>query len=230
MSNKFRNEAYGIKNPLQKLAGLPVVAQRAPTGNDKKFSIGTLWVDQTTNKIYSFASTTTGTANWVQLTSGTTLPEIETLTADAGGAVGPDAAHNVNIVGGAGISTVGTPGTNTVTISTNAVVTPWARVPGTSQAMAVDEGYIPTNVALTTFTLPAVATVGDYVEICGEGAGNWTIAQNAGQSIQFGALTTTVGVGGSLASTNRYDTVRLICRIANTTWSVLSNVGVLNVV
>jgi len=164
-----------------------------------------------------------------RLRDGTLLANIETLTGDAGGAVGPDAVFNVDIVGGVGITTTGNPGTNTITIATTAVVTPWTREAGAAVAMAVDSGYIPTNAGLTTFTLPAVAAVGDYLEIAGEGVGGWTIAQNAGQSINFGNLVTTVGVGGSLASTNQWDTIRMVCRVANTGWSVLSNVGVLNV-
>lgn len=156
--------------------------------------------------------------------------DIEFLTGDIGGAVGPDGSHNVNIVGGVGISTTGNPGTNTITIDTTGGFLTWTRVAGTTQAMAVDNGYINANAALTTLTLPAAAVVGDVIEVCGEGVGGWTIAQNAGQTIQYGAAATTTGVGGTISSTNRYDTIRLVCRVANTTWSVLSNVGVLNVV
>jgi len=43
--------------------------------------------------------------------------DIETLTGDTGGAVGPDGANNVNILGGTGIDVAGNPGTNTLTIS-----------------------------------------------------------------------------------------------------------------
>lgn len=50
---------------------------------------------------------------------GTILPDIETLTGDSGGAVGPDAAFNVNILGGSNVTTVGNPGTNTITINTS---------------------------------------------------------------------------------------------------------------
>lgn len=49
---------------------------------------------------------------------GTILPDIETLTADIGGAVGPDAAFNINILGGTNVTTAGNPGTNTITINT----------------------------------------------------------------------------------------------------------------
>ena len=50
------------------------------------------------------------------------LANIETLTGNVGGAVGPDAAHNVNILGGVGIDVVGNPATNTLTISDDDLV------------------------------------------------------------------------------------------------------------
>ena len=50
---------------------------------------------------------------------GTVLPDIETLTGNAGGAVGPDAAFNIDILGNntQGINIVGTPGSNLLTVS-----------------------------------------------------------------------------------------------------------------
>lgn len=106
----------------------------------------------------------------------------------------------------------------------------WNRVAGPAVALAINNGYITTNAALVTLTLPAISAVGAIVEVTGEGAGGWLIAQNAGQTIQFGNLTSTVGVGGSVASTNQWDSIKIVCRVANTDWSVLSNVGILNVV
>lgn len=43
--------------------------------------------------------------------------DIETLTGNSGGAVGPDGASNVNILGSGNIDVAGNPGTNTLTIS-----------------------------------------------------------------------------------------------------------------
>lgn len=48
---------------------------------------------------------------------GTVLPDIETITGNIGGAVTPDAAFNLNIVGGSGITVTGNPATNTLTIT-----------------------------------------------------------------------------------------------------------------
>ena len=158
---------------------------------------------------------------------GTVLPDIETLTGDLGGAVGPDGAFNINLLGGTGLITTGTPGTNQIVFDVSGGGITWSREAGAAVAVAVNSGYINTNAGLTTLTLPAAAAVGDVIEVCGEGAGGFLIAQNAGQTIQFGNQVTTAGVGGSLSSTNQWDTVKLLCRVADLTFSVLSNVGVL---
>jgi hypothetical protein len=53
------------------------------------------------------------------------------------------------------------------------------------------------------------------------GAGGWKIAQNASQNIQIGNLSSTSGTGGSIASTNQFDSIHFICTVANTTWQCL---------
>lgn len=50
---------------------------------------------------------------------GTVLPDIETITGDVGGAVGPDGAFNIDILGGTNMGTVGAPGANSITINLN---------------------------------------------------------------------------------------------------------------
>lgn len=101
----------------------------------------------------------------------------------------------------------------------------WSEVTGTSQAGAVNNAYILNNAALVTLTIPDTAAVGDIVRVVGKGAGGWRISQNASENINFGVGTTTTGVGGYLASTARYDSVELVCTVANTTWTVISSVG-----
>ena len=51
-----------------------------------------------------------------QINSFKSSNDIETLTGDAGGAVSSDALDNINLVGGTGVTTTGTPLTNTITI------------------------------------------------------------------------------------------------------------------
>src|SRR3990167_2262705 len=106
----------------------------------------------------------------------------------------------------------------------------WNTVSGTSQSAAVNNGYIANNVSLVTVTLPSSVAVGDMVEIAGKGAGGLKVAQNSGQVIHMDGVDSTTGTGGSLASTVRYDAVRLLCITANTDWLVLSGIGNLTVV
>ena len=60
----------------------------------------------------------------------------------------------------------------------------WVDVTGTSQQAESNTGYLADNAARVTITLPASPAVGDLVRISGAGAGGWTIAQNAGQTIR----------------------------------------------
>jgi hypothetical protein len=99
----------------------------------------------------------------------------------------------------------------------------WVDQTTASVTMAVNTGYTANaGASLITFTLPAASAIGDYVEINGLAAGLWIIAQAAGQQIQVAPNATTAGVGGSLASINQYDCVRLRCVVANTVWAVVS--------
>lgn len=149
-----------------------------------------------------------------------------TFTEDSGSAV--PALNNLNIIGGAGITTSGSGSTVTIT-ATGAGFT-WNTVAGTTQTVAKENGYINANAALTTYTLPATGAVGDTFQLAGYGAGGWALAQNAGQKIYLGNATTTPGVGGSLASTNAHDTIEIMCVIANTEWQALDWVGNITVV
>ncbi len=92
----------------------------------------------------------------------------------------------------------------------------WATVTTDTQ-MSVQYGYVANGVI--TFTLPPTATVGDQVIVLGRGT-SWSIKQNAGQNISFGDQSTTLGVGGSLSSTDAHDNISLICLADDTDWSV----------
>ncbi len=94
----------------------------------------------------------------------------------------------------------------------------YSLVSGTTQAAAVGNGYIIGNSSQTTITLPATAAVGSIVAVQGMGAAGWILAANTGQTIQDGATVTSSG--GSLTSANQWDTVQVVCVVADTTWSV----------
>jgi len=138
--------------------------------------------------------------------------------------IGSTAADPVatTLTGGSGITI--TNGAGSITISSTGNDT-WTTVTGVSQAMAVNNGYVANNIALVTLTLPSTAIVGDKIEVDGLGSGGFTIAQNAGQLIHLGSQVTTIGVAGSISSTNQYDNLRLRCIVINTTWTVEGPVG-----
>jgi len=138
-------------------------------------------------------------------------PSASTLTAGTG----------VSIVNGAGSITINAAGGGFT----------WTVVTGTTQSMAINNGYIANNAGQITFTLPATSAVGTMVAVTGENnATGWKIAQNSGNQIFFGTAATTAGTGGSLTSTNIYDTVFLLCTSANANWTVVGSVGNITVV
>ena len=95
---------------------------------------------------------------------------ISTVTGNSGGAVGPTAG-NVNIVGGTGITITGTPGSSTLTVSTNgtttlayypAVATPLV-VQTSGEFIAVDTSTIAITIQLPNAPATgAVYTIKDF--------------------------------------------------------------------
>ena len=134
------------------------------------------------------------------------------------------------ITAGSGISITNAAGS--ITIANTGAGFAWTDVTGTTQTIAVENGYIADNAGLVTFTLPATAAIGDSFIVMGKGGGGWAIAQNAGQQIHLGNTTTTAGVGGSLASTNQWDSVTATCVTAgaSTIWAIRSSMGNITIV
>lgn len=59
----------------------------------------------------------------------------------------------------------------------------WQTVPGLAQQAQSNNGYLATNDAQVTVTLPTAPNISDVVRVSASGAGGWRIAQNAGQSV-----------------------------------------------
>ncbi len=112
-------------------------------------------------------------------------------------------------------------GTNTRFTAPALPVQPWTTLI-VGQALAPENGYFLANAVPATFTLPAVILSGELIEIVSTTAQICTIAQNAGQRIFFGNAPTTIGVGGSIATSAIGDSVTLICAVANTTFFILN--------
>ena len=132
----------------------------------------------------------------------------------------------------AGIVGVTTSNSQLVTINSSTgqlgvatgVVGTWTDVTSATQTLAVGNGYITDRGGGVTYTLPATATQGDVIEIWGK-AGLATITPNANQQILIGALSGSIGPGGTATSTNAGDIIILRCLTggASSVWRGLTN-------
>lgn len=180
------------------------------------YAVSTLLYASSANTVSGLATTNravlgtdaTGVPNWLALTDGQLI---------IGSTAGAPAA--ATLTAGAGISISN--GSNSITISSSSGVTSWQEIAGTTQAAAVNTGYIIGNASQTTVTLPATAAVGSVVAIAGLGAAGFILAPNAGQTIKLQAGSTSV----SVTSAEQYDSITVVCVTANTTWVTISAVS-----
>lgn len=203
---------------------------------------GTNWVASTStfadtysasSLLYSNgANTVTGlaTANSATLvTNGSGVPSWTSSMTNGQVLIGSTGAAPVpaTLTGSGGITITNAAGS--ITISGTGGGFSWTEVTGTTQAMAANNGYIASNVSQVVLTLPATAIIGDTVKVQGKGTGGWRVAQNSGQLIHFNSSTSTLGITGYIESTQRYNSVELVCITANNEWAVNSASGNLTV-
>ena len=154
------------------------------------------------------------------------------VTADGQLLIGSTASPNIKVAtltAGSGIAI--TNGSGSITIASSGSGMAWVDVTGASQTVAANTGYLSNRAGAVAFTLPASSTVGDVFEIVGV-QGSWSLAQAANQQVKFGSQATTLGVGGSLASTDAGDCLRLVATntSASSVWRVVSSIGNITVV
>lgn len=105
------------RSPKQYLGVRPInppnviYADRAPTSTDKAYVRGDLWEDLTGLASWQYA----GGGVWIALGTGA-VGGVVTLTGDSGGPISP-IAGNIDILGGSGVSVVGTAGTLTISLT-----------------------------------------------------------------------------------------------------------------
>ncbi len=147
---------------------------------------------------------------------------VETLTGNSGGPVGPDGSNNINVVGdGTTIDVVGTPGTNTLTISAIGTggATSFPTDSGTATQAAGVLNIIADNATLNAGSSVLFSGSGNTVTlnvtdanlntIIGKGAGNLTLIgqQNtmlggdAGAGITTGSANVGIGEGALFSLT-----------------------------
>lgn len=198
------------------------------SGNDISVNDGTLYIRSDSLQV-PLTIVGIGTINGLSMTAtgvqtpGTGLINVLTPvgTSDSFailGALVADGLAYPTVDGAAGQSVV-TNGAGVLSFATvtggGIVYTPIA---GITQLATPNSAWINDNAALTTVTLPAVMTEGAVVAIQGKGVGGWVLQANAGQTIHYFGVNTSVA--GSLSATARYDTVQVVALSANTEWSV----------
>jgi hypothetical protein len=129
------------------------------------------------------------------------------------------------IVGGPGI-TVALAGYSIVVNNTTlgALIADQTTTPFTFSSNTI---YISDTAGLLTFNVPVGAQIGTQFQVVGKGAGGWLIQFAAGQTCNFNSTATSVA--GSLASTNRYNCITIMCVDAGNTYTVVSSEGVITV-
>jgi hypothetical protein len=102
--------------------------------------------------------------------------------------------------------------------------TSWSTVTASTQAAAVNSGYVINYVSgQCVVTLPLTAAIGSKVSIRGLSSGGWSLVANTGQTIQFGNVSSTTA--GSWTSALGSDTCDVECIVANTTWALTNCVS-----
>jgi hypothetical protein len=202
-------------------AGVPLVSQGA--ASDPIFGTATVPGGGT--------GTTSFNINGVVVSGNTGTAPLSAVTLNNGQlAIGQTGGVPVanTLTAGVGISISNAPGS--ITISTIGSGFTW-NVIGASQTLAVNNGYFCTSGGALSLALPAVSAVGDAISIVLDGSTSWTVTQpNAATRIRIGNQQTTLGVGGSLASTMVGDAIELICETANARWVVIEMIGNITVV
>jgi len=153
---------------------------------------------------------------------------VQTLTAYAvicGGTTATGAVQSIASVGTAGQVLMSNGAAALPTFQTVPGDLSWSVITDATKTIVVNEAYIGNHAAGIDFSLPATAAVGSIFKITGIGAGLTTISQAANQYINVVGSTTTVGAGGSLVATEQFDSIEIVCVVADNGFNVLSMTG-----
>ncbi len=148
------------------------------------------------------------TAKVVTMGSGGTAEQIGTATITAG--------VNISVVPTANVITINATGAGSFS---------WSVIVA-DQTAAINNGYFCNKAGTLALALPAASVVGDVIEVSNENTANGIqFTQAAGQQIFIGTANTTLGATGTLTSNAVGDTLKIVCRVANTVWVATSMIG-----
>lgn len=95
-----------------------------------------------------------------------------------------------------------------------------------NQTAAVANGYFCNKASALSLALPTTSAVGDVIEVSNINTALGVLfTQAANQQIFIGNTSTTLGVGGTLASSSVGDSLKIVCRTANLVWYATSMIG-----
>jgi len=214
-----------------------LTANNTPTMDlDTDVTIGTNYIYRATGTDIPVTDGGTGAstlaAHGILIGQGTSAITSQTLT-DGQLLIGKTGAFDpvaATLNAGSGISI--TPGAGSITIAATGMDFSWSTVT-VDTSLVVNAGVFADKAGLLTLTLPATAAKGDVLKVIGLNTDvGWRISQNANQQIHMGSLSTTVGVGGYIESTQKYDAIELVCAVAgaSTIWIRQSMAGNLTIV
>jgi hypothetical protein len=187
---------------------------RNPTTADfRQFQIFDLWINHLAMTAWIMVDRTASAGTWIQMAS--TGTGILTITGDAGGAVGPDGANNINLLSGAHLTVTGNAGTNTLTITLdNDIASTYTANAGSATPAAgnlnvLGAGGILTSGAGSTLTITAGVTIATtYTTDAGAAvpaANNLNVLGGTLCGTTGAGSTVTVNVDATVASTYTCD-------------------------
>lgn len=191
MTNSFPNPvpnptAYlGVRatNPPQQ-----IVATRAPTTADKKYPLGTLWLDKTGMASYQLDGFSSGTAVWVTLGGGSSdVNTINNLMPTAGNITIAGTANQVAVANAGSTVTLSTPSAFIApgSIASTTTVTGGTGVTATTGNISASAGAVSASTTVTAGTT-ITATLGNITATNGN-----FVSSTAGKGLQFNANTAT---------------------------------------
>ena len=200
------------------MSGASTTPQWSTTTYPLTNAINTIMYASSANALGSIAAANSS----VLITSSAGVPSMSGAMTNGQLIIGSTGATPTaaTLTAGTGITIANSAGS--ITISGAGSGYSWTEVTGTTQQMAVNNGYIANNAGLVTLTLPVSASLGDTVILQGKGVGLFKIGQNSGQTIRFGNVSTTTGTGGSLTAIAQWNSIELLCITATTEWAVLT--------
>ena len=183
---QFKQNSYGLTQPLIPVFPAPIISNRAPTTADKA-QLGTTWINKPADDYYVITNIVNNLANWQLLAAGTGA--LDQLTSSSGVAVA--AAGNINVLQGSNILTTGAGSTITVATVQNPTFT------GALSAAS-----------LTASTGNITATLGNIVASAGSVSAATTVTAGTGITATTGNIVASAGnINATLGSISANTTV-----------------------